>query len=178
MPIEDGWRRACAPAAGPADPGGSLSAVVCSAVWAWQTGVRDHRGRRDALLEVCPSFRDTWRRIEVENGPGDDSPTRLHYVDAGEFSAHLVDLHQKGQTGEVIEAFSALERLHVEGDHYVRELATIGYLEGIQNVASNNGVDPSSFERYLAPESRRWWNGLNAFWAGGVPTVQAGDDPP
>jgi hypothetical protein len=85
-------------------------------------------------------------------------------------------LHRGGQADEVANAFAVFERLHVEGDEYVRELATIGYLEGVQNVASNNEGDPSSFERYLAPESSRWWNGLKAFWAGRLPTGQPVDD--
>lgn len=123
------------------------------------------------LLKACPSFADTWRVIEVENGPDDDSATRLHYVDAGEFARHLVDLQKAGTTAEFPRVFEVIERLHVDGDDYVRELATIGYLEGIQNVAGNSGLDPKAFVAYLGPESRAWWNGLNAFWAGKTPFV-------
>jgi hypothetical protein len=59
-----------------------------------------------------------------------------------------------------------IERLHVEGDPYVREAATIGLLEGIQNVWGNNGVDPELFFPFLLPESVRWWKSLNKFWNG------------
>ena len=128
------------------------------------------------LLQACPSFLETWRTIEGENGPDEDTPTRLHYVDAGEFAAHLVELHRDGGTGEVAQAFAVIERLHLEGDDYVRELATIGYLEGVQNVAGHRGLDEAAFEPYLGPETRRWWKGLNAFWSGQLPGVQAVDD--
>jgi hypothetical protein len=59
-----------------------------------------------------------------------------------------------------------IERLHVEGDSYVREAATIGLLESIQNQWGNNGVDPENFFPFLLPESARWWKSLNKFWTG------------
>ena len=69
--------------------------------------------------------------------------------------------------------FEAIERLHLEGDEYVREAATIGALEGIQNVAGNDGIDPEEFVIYLRPESLRWWGQLNEFWEGRIPYVGA-----
>jgi hypothetical protein len=48
----------------------------------------------------------------------------------------------------------------------VREAATIGLLEGIQNVWSNNDVDPELFVVHLLPESAKWWLNLNDFWSG------------
>jgi len=44
-----------------------------------------------------------------------------------------------------------------------RDRVTIG---GIQNVWTNQGVDPELFTSQLRPESRRWWEELNAFWRG------------
>jgi hypothetical protein len=39
----------------------------------------------------------------------------------------------------------------------VKELATIGYLEGIQTACSHTtDVRQEEFEPYLGPESRRW----------------------
>jgi hypothetical protein len=67
------------------------------------------------------------------------------------------------------------QRLHVEGSPWVREFATIGILEGIQNVWSHSAIDPDVFFPFLGSESQRWWKGLNAFWQGGVPPVRALD---
>jgi len=67
-----------------------------------------------------------------------------------------------------------IERLHVEGDGYVREAATIGLLEGIQNAWSNNTVDPESFVPHLLPESLRRWRSLNDFWSGESTSVGEG----
>lgn len=128
------------------------------------------------LLDACPSFADIWERIENENGPADDYPERLHYVDAGEFARHLVNLHKGGEWDEVRRSFEVIERLHVDGDDYVRELATIGYLEDVQNVAGHAGIDHEEFVAYLGPESRAWWQGLNAFWSGEAPLVQRSDE--
>ena len=129
-------------------------------------------GRDDViplLLEAVPSFREVWETEVFEDNKDGDS--RLGYLDASAFARHLFKLWQTGQTQEVRRAFEVIERLHVEGDHYVRELATIGYLEDVQNVAGHAGVSPTGMREYLGPESTRWWNGLNAFWGGLAPAV-------
>lgn len=131
------------------------------------------------LLAACPSFQETWRDIEAENYDEDEGGRRLHYIDAGTFAAHLVQLQRNGVSAEIAAAMQVIERMHLEGDHYVRELATIGYLEGIQNIAGHTEhVDQADFVPYLGPESRRWWNGLNAFWDGSAPPpVRPKDEP-
>ena len=124
------------------------------------------------LLAACPSFRDR----PADNDDGED---RLHYSDAGHFVHHLLRLHRAGATAEVAAAMQVIERLHVEGDAYVRILATVGYLEDLQNIAGHaDDLDPADFVPYLGPESRRWWNGLNAFWDGSIPPpVRPADEP-
>ena len=97
-------------------------------------------------------------------------------MDAGDFASHLVELVKAQRTEELPEVFRVIEQLHVEGDHYVRELATVGYLEDIQNFAGHRGLDPAWFEPYLLSESRRWWRGLNAFWQGEIPLVEPLDE--
>ena len=129
------------------------------------------------LLAAVPSLADTWRDIQHDPLHIDDeeSGTRLHYLDAGAVARHLVALHLRGRTDELTEAFEAIERLHREGDEYVRELATIGYLEDVQNAATRAGLDPAVFEEYLGPESGRSWRRLEEFWQGRSPTVEPGD---
>ena len=118
------------------------------------------------LLKACPSFASEWAVIEDEHR---DEASRIHYWDAGDFARHLVELLKRGEVREISAAFEVIERLHTEGDDYVKELATIGYLEGIQNVAGwDDRVGPEDFEPCLGPQSSRWWRGLNAFWSGEV----------
>lgn len=90
----------------------------------------------------------------------------IQYGLLGDFARHLLHLHRESRTAEFPAIARVIERLHTEGDDYVREAATIGVLEGIQNVWANDGVDPELFTTHLLPESRRWWDELNAFWRG------------
>jgi len=99
----------------------------------------------------------------------DEDAGELPYIDAGGICAHVTDLFLAGRGDELTDFFAVVERLHVEGDPYVRELATIGYLESLQDVAALG--DPEVLVPLLGPESRRWWRGLNAFWSGTSPTV-------
>lgn len=116
------------------------------------------------LLEVCPSFAGPYQRTVAEYGD-------LLYVVAGEFAYHLLALDQHGDRSDFPAVGAFFERLHLQGDPCVRELATIGFLEGIQNVWSNNSVDPEKFTPYLGTESRRWWKSLKRFWNGEIPYV-------
>ena len=126
----------------------------------------------DVVLSTLPD-RDRLRLAEDDEpgGSGESGEERLHYSDAGDVAHHVVDLVLEGRLAELSALFAALERLHVEGDERVRVLATIGYLEGVQNVAGHRGVDPAVFLPLLGPESARWWRGLDAFWAGAAPGV-------
>jgi hypothetical protein len=87
-------------------------------------------------------------------------------VALGGFARHLLDLFRAGKTEVFPSVAQVIERLHVEGDPYVREAATIGLLEGIQNAWANNNADPEVFFPFLLPESARWWKSLNKFWSG------------
>lgn len=103
------------------------------------------------LKTACPSFQ---------------TDEDILYAALGNFARHLLEL----QRSHRIDCFPAvarvIERLHVEGDQFVREAATIGVLEGIQNTWGNSGVDPQLFAAHLLPESHRWWEELSAFWRG------------
>jgi hypothetical protein len=114
------------------------------------------------LLGASPSFVENWDR-HVSDPTYDEE---LLYVHLGEFAQHLVDLMKEGKTEEFQAIFDVVERLHLEGDPYVREATTIGLLEAIQNVAGDNNLAPEAFHPYLGPESKHWWERLNEFWSG------------
>lgn len=113
------------------------------------------------LVEACPSFSETWK--EHRDYWGEEE---LLYIDLGEFAQHLVNLYVSGRSEEFAPVFNVVERLHNKGDSFVREAATIGLLEGIQNIAGNSGIDPENFVRHLGPQSKEWWKRLNNFWSG------------
>jgi hypothetical protein len=109
------------------------------------------------VLDACPSFRET-----LSNSKDRD----LLYVVAGDLARHLLELYRVGKAEEFIAVAKMIEQLHLDGDPYVNELATIGFLEGIQNGWANNGEDPETFFQFLLPESRKRWKALNNFWQG------------
>ncbi|WP_193606655.1 DUF7674 family protein [Nocardioides lijunqiniae] len=119
------------------------------------------------LLEACPSFADPWRDGVEEEGA--DEGGRLHYVDAAAFARHVTALLAAGRTAELTATFAVIERLHVEGDDFVRELATIGYLEDLQNALLRAGLPMDLVVGWLGPESLRWWRGVQDFWSGRTP---------
>ena len=112
------------------------------------------------LVEACPSFSDKWLKHKQEY---ENEEAFLPYVALGEFSRHLIELHQQNLTGEFEKVFPVVEKLHIEGDDFVREAATIGFLESLQNNAAG---DAEKFVQYLMPVSLKWWNELNKFWDG------------
>lgn len=127
------------------------------------------------LLEACPSFRKTWDCSDNQDLP---------YVCMGDLARHLLHLHEVGRTGEFPAVCEVIERLLLEGDGYVKELATLGFLEGVQNVWLGNNSDPEEFFPFLLPESRKWWQELNDYWQGktsrlgsGRPTKRDADKP-
>ena len=118
----------------------------------------------EPMLAACPSFTPAWTEFcaNWEKEPGD----RPLYLALSDFARHLVERLLSGVTEEFPAVFQVVERWHCAGDDYVREAAIIGLLEGIQNDAAHEGIDPGLFERWLLPESKKWWDKLNRFWDG------------
>jgi len=119
----------------------------------------------ELILEACPSFEDEWKQHRAEYG--DD----LLYVAAGSLARHLLVLHKCNRQDCFPALGAVIERLHTEGSPWVKEFATIGILESVQNVWMNEGADPEDFCRWLGPESRKWWSNVNDFWSGKAPYV-------
>jgi hypothetical protein len=105
------------------------------------------------LVEACPTYRP-----EPENKD-------LLYVTLSDFARHLLELQKQNRTEHFPAIARVIKRLHIEGDDFVRRAATIGLLEGIQNVWSHE-IDPELFRPYLLPISAKWWQSLNDFWSG------------
>jgi hypothetical protein len=121
------------------------------------------------LLQEVPQLREEWARYLSDSGADIDGT----YVQLAWFANAMVESAKAGRKEALAGIAVAIERLHVEGDAFVREAATIGLLEGIQNYAGDSdGLLPILVDS-LGPESRRWWNSLNAFWDKKIPFVGA-----
>ena len=66
-----------------------------------------------------------------------------------------------------LDIFSVIERWHLEGDDYVKEAATVGILEDLQNINVVGVGAPEKIEIYLLPESKKWWLKVYEFWGTG-----------
>jgi len=113
------------------------------------------------LLNASPSFKD-----KLEQHYKDWGEITSLYLVAGDFARHIIDLHKGNHAGELSGIFDFFEKLHTDGDEHVRKIATIGFLEALQNNALGQGIDLKIFETYLKPETKVWWDKLNDFWTG------------
>lgn len=100
----------------------------------------------DLFLSASPSYKERW--LEYVRDSYDDGEERLLYVDNGDFTSHIVDLYQKKMLNEFPCIFKVVENLHTNGDSYVREAATIGFLESLQNHSLHVELDPEVFVCY------------------------------
>jgi len=97
-----------------------------------------------------------------------NDPLLPTYVALSALAHHVVNSFKAGDLSEFPRIFNLIERLHVDGDDYVREAATIGFLEAVQNLSAqpDSGIDSGVFAPHLRPQSKRWWDALNDFWSG------------
>jgi hypothetical protein len=114
------------------------------------------------LLEVCPSFMPKWQEFLHKWRDEVDLPL---YVALSDLARHLIELVEREETKELPEVVRVVERWHLEGDDYVREAATIGLLEDLQNLNLHQGkTTPDQFRAMLKPESIREWDELAEWW--------------
>ena len=121
------------------------------------------------LLKSCPSFGDKWEQYLKET-EGDE---RLLYMEAGEFARHIVELFAAKKLEEFPDVFSSIEKIYENGTSETEELLTIGYLEGVQNIASWNEEieDLSELQVFFGPKTKKEWADLDDFWQGKTPLV-------
>lgn len=116
------------------------------------------------VLDACPSFNDEWDELVLDWEDEGEPPI---YIGLASFVRHLVRLLESADETALRSAFSMIEELHVAGAWEVKEAATIGILENLQNSNIHNTTTPVEFEKYLGKESRHFWDRLNQFWGNG-----------
>lgn len=107
------------------------------------------------LVQVCPSFKADYEAF-VEEWK-EDFLGLPYYVALADFARHLIEKLESGDMDGLPAIFALIERFHLEGDSYVKEAATVGLLEALQNEDLYTDAKPSQFEPFLLPESKRWW---------------------
>ncbi|AZN43628.1 hypothetical protein EJC50_09820 [Paenibacillus albus] len=120
----------------------------------------------ELLLQACPSYRNKWNEYVQENYKSGDE--QLLYIDLADFATYFVDLYKQNKLSEFPAVFDVIELLHRSGDDFVREAASIGLLEDLQNRLLSNEINTNVFDQYLKKESLKWWNYLNDIWNGKI----------
>ena len=115
----------------------------------------------DLLLKVCPGAQEAWEEHQLE-WQDEEAP----YLGMAVFARHVVDLWARDETESFDEVFSVVERLIAEGDEEVQDLAVVGFLESLQNIASWSGDSYQMFRKWLRPSTRAAWRELEELWAG------------
>lgn len=117
------------------------------------------------ILEVSPSFEPVWQAFVDEwKADPDGLP---HYLVLSDLARHIAALLERGADDELRRIFQVVEAWHVHGDPYVREAATVGLLEDLQNTNVVGNHTPGKCVTYLGPQSLRWWRKVERFWEAG-----------
>jgi hypothetical protein len=118
----------------------------------------------EPLLEVSEGFKPIWNEFLEEWKEDDELP---QYLVLSELARYISKLISKSNENELKNIFNVIERWHLEGDDYVKEAATVGILEDLQNTNVVGIGVPEKVEKYLLPESRKWWHKVYEFWGTG-----------
>lgn len=119
----------------------------------------------DLLVGACPSFFAS-HRYDTYVASFEEEDTPDAFVRVGALTHHLVALAAAGDAEELPGVFAALERILAEGDADARELATLGLIEGLQNVCSHPdiGVAPTTFVPLLGQQTLEVWAEQDELW--------------
>ena len=119
------------------------------------------------VIAASPAFVPTWQAFVEE---WQDDPNGLpYYLVLGELASHVAQLIEEGAEAELRSIFQTVEQWHINGDPYVRQAASVGLLEDLQNTSVVGEGVPAKVFRLLGPESARWWGKIQAFWEYGTP---------
>lgn len=103
----------------------------------------------EPLLIADPSFQPRWTEFVVEWSDEADLPL---YVALSSLAQHLLGRLETGDTAGFDRVFSVVERWHTSGDAYVKEAASIGFLEDLQNLSGGSDKRRVTVEPWLGPQ--------------------------
>lgn len=115
------------------------------------------------ILENFPRFKPMWDQFQKD---WDEEADKPYYILLGNLAQLVVEDLSSGDMESCESVLRVAEDWLVHGEAYVKEAAATGFLEGIQNIAGNQGVDTTPILTLLGPESKKRWNQLNQYWNG------------
>ena len=92
----------------------------------------------------------------------------LPYIVAGLFTQFILKAFNRNDNLTYLSGLAFIESLHLSESHKVRELATTGYLESVQNTWPPSLLEIKIPYNDLGIESKKWWDELNLYWSNKV----------
>ncbi|GMM70048.1 hypothetical protein MTsDn1_33440 [Alteromonas sp. MTD1] len=114
------------------------------------------------ILQVAEGFKPIWNEFLDEWSDENEVPVYLALSDLARYVSTLVE---KSDGEELRDIFSVVERWHLEGDKFVKEAATVGLLEDLQNTNVVGVGVPQKIEPFLLPQTKLWWQKVSLFWS-------------
>jgi hypothetical protein len=125
----------------------------------------DRAAMMESIIVACPGFAPTFDAFLAEWADETELP---YYLALGDFSRYLIKLLENDERDELTMAFKIIEQFHVDGDKYVREAATIGIIESLQNSSLHKRTEPDQFVEFLRPVSLMFWHKVTGSWENGA----------
>lgn len=123
----------------------------------------------EPMLEAHPEFSELWDEFIKE---WLSEPEGLpYYTLISDVVRECSKILATGQKHRIRKVLSVVERWLLEGDKYVREAATVGFLEDLQNGNLHEGTTPEDFVEFLGPECSFWWKKVERFFSHGEPIL-------
>jgi hypothetical protein len=116
------------------------------------------------LLAADPTFEPVWQEFLADYADELELPLYMALMD---LAIHLIAQLARGDTSRFALVFNGVEQWHLRGNEYVREAATIGLLEDLQNENFHGQTRPAEIQPWLGPETQRWWTKVERFWSEG-----------
>lgn len=103
-------------------------------------------------------------KIDFPNFTVDNENLTLPYIISGDFSHYLIESYSNNQIEVLKKGLSFIENLLNSDSYSIQEIATIGFLENMQNICINNKINLEEIYLLLGKKSKVEWNKLIKFW--------------
>lgn len=120
----------------------------------------------DLVRALDPRFEEAAKVFLEEwvDDPTTEKDGVPHYLYFAEIADIIGSDFASGVEAKHRPTFQLIDRLILEGEHYVSEAAVVGLLEDIQNALKRRRIPLDRAHALLLPESRYQWDDLIRFW--------------
>ena len=118
------------------------------------------------ILECSPGFLPIWQEFKSdwENDETTAEEGLPLYLVLNDLARYTARLYSENRLQELCTLFLVAERWYLEGDNYVREAATVGFLEDLQNPNIVGNIDTECFIQYMGGKTKEFWDKVQNFW--------------